>query len=88
MDKLIASNSHSPLDTIIKYIIRGVMQMQNRFKSVVAWAAISATVILVAKVVFKIQPATATGLEYAINSILAALVTTGILNNPTSQSSF
>jgi len=64
------------------------MATQNRFKSVVTWAAIVSLVLSILVQCGVLLPAQGDALRGAITGILDALVVFGVLNNPTNPIEF
>jgi len=64
------------------------METQNRFKSVVTWAAIVSLILGVLVQCGVILPNQGDALKGAISGILDALVIFGVLNNPTDRINF
>lgn len=64
------------------------MTTQNRFKSVVTWAAIVSLVLSILVQCGVLLPDQGTALKGAISGILDALVVFGVLNNPTNPVEF
>lgn len=62
--------------------------MQNRFKSKVVWGAVVAQIITLAITLGFIDTGLGTQLNSVVAMILQLLVAVGVLNNPSSQSSF
>lgn len=59
--------------------------MQNRFKSKVLWAAITAQVLSVLVLTAVITPTESETINTIIGSVLQILTLLGIVNNPTSS---
>lgn len=64
------------------------MQKQNRFKSVVTWAAIVSLVLSILVQCGVLLPEQGDAIKGAITGILDAMVIFGVLNNPTSPIEF
>lgn len=64
------------------------MEQQNRFKSVVTWAAIASFVLSMLVTTGVLLPEASQAISGAIAGVLNMLVVFGVLNNPTDKTRF
>lgn len=64
------------------------MEKQNRFKSIVTWAALVAQILSILVVTGTITPEWSEAINAAVGGVLQCLVIFGVLNNPTDKTNF